>query len=52
MPLTGEMIVEKAPFGFASDGAFGSLPATTVVYCRTSVLEGICENSFDDREKT
>ena len=50
MPSTGEMIREKAPFGFGSDGVFGSLLAMSVVCCQISVLEGFSKNPLDDRE--
>ena len=44
MSSTGEMIREEAPFGFGSDGVFGSLPAIFIVYPssqKTTGLSGI-----------
>ena len=51
MPSTEEMIREMAPFGFGSDGVFGSLLDMSVFRCQISVLEGFYENPLDDREK-
>ena len=33
MPPTGEMIREKAPFGFGSDGVFGSFAFARIPDC-------------------